>query len=94
MNEDKISIFLSTAFASFSLVDFKTILDIVLIVLSILNILIVLFIKLRRYLKDGKLDENEKKDLSNDFKELKENVDKLKEKGEEVNNGRKGRKQE
>lgn len=89
MNEDKISIFLSTAFASFSLVDFKTILDIVLIVLSILNILIVLFIKLRHYLKDGKLDEEEKKDLSSDLKNLKDKAKELKEKGEEVNNGRK-----
>lgn len=74
-NDEKISIMFSTIAGSFSLVDFKTILDIILIILSILNILIILMFKLKAYLKDKKLDKDELKDLSNDFKSLKEKIE-------------------
>lgn len=74
-NEDRISIFLSTIFASISLVDFKTILDIVLISLSIVNILVIIVIKVVRYYKnDGKIDEEEKEDLKQDFGKLKNKI--------------------
>ena len=68
--EDKISILISTVTGSFALHDIKTVLDIVLLVLSILNIIIVLVFKLCRYLKDGKLDNEEKADLKKDLKSL------------------------
>jgi len=70
MNEEKASVILSTFCASVSLVDFKTILDIILIVISILNIVIVLIIKLYRYLKDGKLTDEEIKDLKETSEEI------------------------
>ena len=82
MREENVSILTSTIFASISLVDFKTILDIVLIVLSIINIMIVILIKFIRYTKDKNLDDNEKADLKNDFKKLNEKFE------EGVKNGR------
>lgn len=82
MKEEEMSILTSTIFASISLVDFKTILDIALLVLSIINILIVILIKLKRYLKDKKLDKNEIDDLNNDFKNLHDRIK------EGVENGR------
>ena len=63
---------------SISLTDFRNWLDIVLIILSIINISIILIIKLRRYLKDGKLDKDEISDLANDYDHLKTEYDKLK----------------
>lgn len=56
----------------------KNWLDIILIVLSIINISIILIIKLRKYLKDGKLDDEEKKDISEDLKTIHKEIDKLK----------------
>lgn len=82
MKEEEMSILTSTIFASISLVDFKTILDIALLVLSIINILIVILIKLKRYLKDKKLDKNEIDDLNNEFKNLHDTIK------EGVENGR------
>lgn len=74
-NEEKISIVLSTVFASISLVDFKTILDIILISLSIVNIFVIIICKVVRYYKnDGKLDEEEKEDLKQDFDKLKNKI--------------------
>lgn len=63
---------------SISITDFRNWLDIVLIILSIINISIILIIKLRRYLKDGKLDNDEISDLANDYEHLKTEYDKLK----------------
>ena len=63
---------------SISLTDFRNWLDIVLIILSIINISIILIIKLRRYLKDGKLDKDEISDLASDYAHLKNEYDKLK----------------
>lgn len=74
MQEDKISIAFSAIFASISLIDFKTILDIVLLIASIINIIIVIVIKLIRYLKDKKLDDNELEDLQNDFNKLNDKI--------------------
>lgn len=74
MTEEKGSIILSTICASISLVDFKTILDIILISISILNIAIVLIIKLYRYLKDGKLTKEEIDDLKATGEELNEAI--------------------
>lgn len=71
MQEDKINVILSTLGVSVSLMDFKTILDIVLLVISILNIIVMIIIKLCRYLKDKKLDNDEIDDLQNDFNDLK-----------------------
>lgn len=76
LNEEKTSMILSTICASVSLVDFKSILDIVLISISILNILIVLIIKLFRYLKDGKLTEDEIKDIEATTNELNNTIKK------------------
>ena len=74
-NEDKISIFLSTIFASISLVDFKTILDIILISLSIVNILVVIIIKVVKYYKnDGKIDKEELEDITHDVDKLKNKI--------------------
>lgn len=70
MQEEKVNVALSAICASVSLMDFKTILDIVLLVVSILNISIMIIIKLVRYLKDKKLTPEEKADLHNDFNTL------------------------
>lgn len=70
MQEEKVNVALSAICASVSLMDFKTILDIVLLVVSILNITIMIIIKLVRYLKDKKLTPEEKADLQNDFNTL------------------------
>ena len=70
MQEEKVNVALSAICASVSLMDFKTILDIVLLVVSILNITIMIIIKLVRYLKDKKLTPEEKADLNNDFNTL------------------------
>lgn len=82
--EDKITLFMSTTFASISLVDFKTLLDIILIVISILNLAFIIICKIIRYMKDGKLTKEEKEDILNDFNTLN---DKIK---EGVENGRNG----
>ena len=71
MKYEEISVaILSTFGITISLAEFKTILDIILLIVSILNLLIILFFKLRRYLKDGKLTEEEKADLINDITKL------------------------
>lgn len=85
-NEDRISIFLSTIFASISLVDFKTILDIVLISLSIVNILVIIIIKVVRYYKnDGKIDKEELEDISQDVNKLKNKIKEGEEKWQKKN---------
>lgn len=76
-NEDITTFSLSALGLSVSLTDFKNWLDIILIVLSILNVSIILFIKLRKYLKDGKLDKDEIKDLSDDIIRIEDEVKKL-----------------
>lgn len=76
-NEDITTFSLSAIGLSVSLTDFKNWLDIILIVLSILNVSIILFIKLRKYLKDGKLDKDEIKDLSDDVIRIEDEVKKL-----------------
>ena len=75
MHEEDISILTSTIFASISLVDFKTILDIALLILSIINIVIVIVIKFIRYMKDKKLDNDEIEDLNNEFKKLHDTIE-------------------
>lgn len=75
--DEKISICLSSVIGAISLVDFKTILDIILIIISILNITIVIIIKVWRYLGDKQLDDNEKADLLEDFDTLKDNIKSL-----------------
>lgn len=85
-NEDKISIFLSTIFASISLVDFKTILDIILISLSIVNILVIIVIKVVRYYKnDGKIDKEELEDITQDVDKLKNKIKEGEEKWQKKN---------
>ena len=76
-NEDITTFSLSAIGLSVSLTDFKNWLDIILIVLSIVNVSIILFIKLRKYLKDGKLDKDEIKDISDDINHIKDEVKKL-----------------
>ena len=76
-NEDITTFSLSALGLSVSLTDFKNWLDIILSVLSILNVSIILFIKLRKYLKDGKLDKDEIKDLSDDIIRIEDEVKKL-----------------
>lgn len=84
-NEDKITIALSTLTASISLVDFKTILDIVLIILSIVNLLVIIGVKIVKGIKEKKFNYDDilsdAQKLNNEIKELRQ---KLKEKeGEE-----------
>ena len=67
---------------SVTLTDFRNWLDIVLIVLSIINISIILIIKLRRYLKDGKLDKDEISDMMDDYKRIQNELNKIKKDGE------------
>ena len=76
MQEDKFNVILSTLGVSVSLMDFKTILDIVLLAISILNIIVMIIIKLCRYLKDKKLDNDEVEDLQHDFNDLKDIIKK------------------
>jgi len=76
-NEDITTFSLSAIGLSVSLTDFKNWLDIILIILSILNVSIILLIKLRKYLKDGKLDKDEIKDISEDINHIKDDVKKL-----------------
>ena len=74
MQEEKLNVALSTFCATVSLVDFKTILDIILLVISILNILVMIIIKLIRYLKDKKLTPEEKADLLKDINTLNKKI--------------------
>ena len=69
---------------SVTLTDFRNWLDIVLIVLSIINISIILIIKLRRYLKDGKLDKDEISDMMDDYKRIQNELNKLKNDGIDI----------
>ena len=74
-----------TAGVSIALQDIQSILSIIILVLEGLWLLVKLIMKARKYLQDGKIDENEKQDLEEDFNQLK-NV--LKE-GEKIGSGRK-----
>lgn len=85
-NEDKLTIALSTLSAGISLVDFKTILDIVLIILSIVNLLVIIGVKIVKGIKEKKLNYNDTlsdaQKLNDEIKELRQ---KLKEKEGEEN---------
>lgn len=67
MNYDKFSVCLSSLFASISLYDIENVLNIVILVLSIVNILIVLFTKIYNKVKDGKITQEELKEIKNDI---------------------------
>ena len=78
MGNDEISTYsLSALGLSVSIVDFRNWLDIILIILSIVNILIIIFFKVKKYLKDKKIDDNEKEDLLNEISNLKDTIKKL-----------------
>ena len=80
--EDITTATLSVFGLSVTLSDFRNWLDIVLIILSIINISIILIIKLRRYLRDGKLDQDEINDLENDAKSIQNEIKKLNKDGD------------
>ena len=80
MNYDKISVCLSSVFASLSLMDLENILSIIILILSIINILIVLASKIYNKIKDGKLTSEELQEITND---IKQGID-------EINNIKKG----
>ena len=80
--EDITTATLSVFGLSVTLSDFRNWLDIVLIVLSIINISIILIIKLRRYLRDGKLDQDEIDDLENDANNIHNEIKKLNKDGD------------
>ena len=69
MNYDKISVCLSSVFASFSLMDLENILSIIILILSIINILIVLASKIYNKIKDGKLTSEELHEITEDIKQ-------------------------
>ena len=80
MNKEDISTsILSGLGLTVSITDFKNWLDIVLIALSIINILIIMFFKFRKYVSDKKLDEDELKDLEDDFRKLNNKIKELEE---------------
>ena len=79
-NYDKISVCVSSLFASFSLIDLENILSIIILILSIINILIVLASKIYNKIKDGKLTREEMQEISED---IKQGID-------EINNIKKG----
>ena len=68
MNYDKISVYVSSLFASFSLIDLENILSIIILILSIINILIVLASKIYNKIKDGKLTSEEIHEITEDIK--------------------------
>ena len=80
MSYDKISVCLSSVFASFSLMDLENILSIIILILSIINILIVLASKIYNKIKDGKLTSEEIHEITED---IKQGID-------EINNIKKG----
>ena len=87
--DEKISLCVSSVIGTISLVDFKTILDIVLLVISIINIIIVICIKVWRYLgNDKQLDDSEKADIMQDMNALKSNINTLENKMKGEENGR------
>ena len=69
MNYDKISVCVSSLFASFSLMDLENILSIIILILSIINILIVLASKIYNKIKDGKLTSEEIHEITEDIKQ-------------------------
>ena len=69
MNYDKISVCLSSVFASFSLMDLENILSIIILILSIINILIVLASKIYNKIKDGKVTSEELHEITDDIKQ-------------------------
>ena len=68
-NYDKISVCLSSVFASFSLMDLENILSIIILILSIINILIVLASKIYNKIKDGKVTSEELHEITDDIKQ-------------------------
>lgn len=80
---ENFSIFISSIIGTYSLENFNTIIDTILLIISILNISIVLIFKICRYLKnDGKIDKEEAKDIKKDLIEIADNVKKLNKEGE------------
>lgn len=78
--EENFALFFSSVSGSIALVDFKNILDIVLICLSIVQILVIIILKIVRYYKnDGKISSDEMADLKKDGKKLVDSVNTLKE---------------
>lgn len=78
--EENFALLFSSVSGSIALVDFKNILDIVLICLSIVQILVIIILKVVRYYKnDGKISSDEMEDLKKDGKTLVDNVNTLKE---------------
>lgn len=70
----------SGGFSIFSLTvatQVKDILNIILIVLSIINLGLILFFKIKDAIKDGKIDEKEKEDITNTTNDLIEKIDDL-----------------
>lgn len=58
-----------------SLADISGILNIVLLAISIGVGVLSLILKLRQFLKDGKLDQEEMKELENDIRHIKDTID-------------------
>lgn len=77
---ENLSILISSTIGAYSIDHFNDILDTILLIISIANILTVIFFKIYRYLKDGKLDKEEIKDLKQDAYEVIDDLHKLKDK--------------
>ena len=77
---ENFSILISSTIGAYSIEHLNDVLDTILLIISIANILTVLVFKLCRYLKDGKLDKEEIKDLKQDASMLVDEVQKLEEK--------------
>lgn len=71
---------LSSIGLTITITDFRNWLDVILIILSIVNIVIILIFKIRHYLKDKQLDDNEISDLIIEKEKLIEEINKLKDK--------------
>jgi hypothetical protein len=73
--KDQLASFVSLMIGTYSLVDFKTALDIALLILSIVNLLIILISKIIMYFKnDGKIDKQEFEEIKNDATEIAQKV--------------------
>ena len=77
---ENFSILISSICTTYSIEHFNDILDTILLIISLLNLTIVLATKFYRYMKDGHSDEEEAKDLKQDFEEGKKIVETFKKK--------------
>ena len=77
---ENFSILISSICTTYSIEHFNDILDTILLIISLLNLTIVLATKFYRYMKDGHIDEEEAKDLKQDFEEGKKIVETIKKK--------------